>query len=75
MLGDDAEDWSSALFQGEGGLQRRRILLVGGRAPVVVRIPTDDEGFEEFCIDGWSDGEPVYRTTGFVPREHPEEGM
>jgi hypothetical protein len=75
MLGDDPADWTGATFQRSGGAEWRRILVVDGRAPVQVGLPLDDEWLEEFRIDEWRDGEPVYRSIGFVPRDRPEEGM
>jgi hypothetical protein len=69
MLGDAPEDWKGATFRRSDGPEWRTILIVDGRAPVRVGLPIDDEWLEEFELDAWDDGEPVYRSLGFLPRQ------
>jgi hypothetical protein len=67
MLGDNPDDWTSAAFLRTSGSERRRILLVDGRPPAEVLLPVDDASREQFRIEEWRNGEPVYRSLGLIP--------
>jgi hypothetical protein len=67
MLGDNPDDWTSATFLRPSGSERRRILLVDGRPPLEVLLPVNEEEREQFQLDEWQDGEPVYRSLGLIP--------
>ena len=65
---EDLEDWRGATFRRADRIEWRHVLFVCGRAPVSVRLPDDDDWSESFKLDSWENGEPVYRSVGFLPR-------
>lgn len=67
-MGEPLLDLGGALFRRVSGDEWRRVVLVDGRYPVSVGLPLDDEWLEEFRLDGWRSGEPVYGSCGFSPR-------
>lgn len=68
VMFDDA-DMVDAIFRRATGDEPHRLYLLGGRPPGVVRLPVDDDWFEEFRIDCWENGQPVFVSTGYVSRE------
>ncbi len=68
MLGDNPDEWSDAILRRLEGDEMLSLLIVAGRLPKQLRLPIDDDWFEEFQIDAWVDGAPVYRSIGFVLR-------